>query len=531
MKIKFLLGCLFITLLGNTQGPIDILQYKFGIRLNDSNDTIDGTAIVKLVVKESLSSFHLDLVSQNANGKGMKVKNVVSVGKSANAFIFKQDNDKLIIDLKQAVKTGDTLEALINYSGIPADGLIISKNKYGHRTFFSDNWPNRGHNWIPCVDDPGDKASVEFIVTAPSHYQVVSNGVQIEETSLADDKKLTHWKEELPIPTKVMVIGVADFAVNLAGTVDNCIPVSSWVFPENKNEGFYDYAQATGILNWMINYIGPYPYKKLANIQSKTIFGGMENASAIFYFENSVTGKQQQESLLGHEIAHQWFGNTATEKSFAHIWLSEGFATYMTHLYMESRYGTDSLNKRMQIDRNEVILFVKNFSKPVVDNNKNYMQLLNENSYQKGSWVLHMLRRELGDTVFRKAIRTYYATYAGKNADTKDLQKIFEQVSGKNLAIFFDQWLYKPENPKLKITWNYAEKEKLVLLTVEQLQKDVFVLPLDIGIDGLSRAERLTVNKKTETFRIAVKKKPASVIADPNTSLLFESTVQAINRQ
>lgn len=528
MKNNFLLGCLLLPLLGISQGPIDVIHYKFNVGLNDSNDTIVGTAVVKLVANEFLSRFQFDLVKQGANGKGMIVKKVVSVGRAANAFMFKQETGKLIIDLKQAVRKGDTLEILINYSGIPADGLIISKNKFGNRTFFADNWPNRAHNWLPCVDDPGDKASVEFIVTAPSHYQVISNGVQIEETNLADNKKLTHWKEDMPLPTKVMVIGVADFAVNLAGTIDDCIPVSSWVFPENKMEGFYDYAQAVGILNWLINYIGPYPYKKLANVQSKTMFGGMENASAIFYFENSVTGKKQQESLLAHEIAHQWFGNTATEKTFAHIWLSEGFATYLTHLYIESRYGTDSLNKRMQNDRNGVLVFVRNSAKPVVDNNKDYMQLLNENSYQKGSWVLHMLRRELGDSLFRRAVRTYYATYAGKNADSKDLQTIFEKVSGKDLNPFFEQWLYKPENPQLKINWKYDDKEKQVLLTVEQLQKDVFVFPLDIKIEGWARIEHLMINKKTETFRITVKKKPATVIADPNTSLLFEGTVTEI---
>jgi aminopeptidase N len=452
------------------------------------------------------------------------------------ASIFKHAANKLLLNYafdridKAAENSIETVVITINYHGIPADGLIISKNKYGKRTFFSDNWPNRAHNWIPCVDDPADKATVEFIVTAPSHYQVISNGVQIEETNLPDNKKLTYWKEDVPLSTKVMVIGAADFAVNNIGEV-NCVPVSSWVFPENKVDGFYDYAPAKEILSWYMNYIGPYAYKKLANVQSKTIFGGMENASAIFYFENSVTGKREEEALLAHEIVHQWFGNSATEKSFAHLWLSEGFATYLTHIYLESKYGTDSLNKRMQKEREEIIEFVNTSKRPVVDSTTDYMSLLNVNSYQKGGWVLHMLRRELGDSIFKKAVRKYYETYAGKNADTKDLQKIFESVSGKSLEQFFKQWLYTSVNPKLKISWKNITKEKKVAITVEQLQNKLFDIPLYLFlITGLRKNIdiKIQVSKKIETFYFPTNGPLLQLDVDYKTSLLAEISVSEI---
>src|SRR6266700_2106852 len=179
-----------------------------------------------------------------------------------------------------------------------------------------------------------------------------------------------------------MVIGAAGFAVQYSGTI-NGTPVYSWVYPENKEKGFYDYAQAVDILPFYIKHVGPYAYEKLANVQSKTIFGGMENAGAIFYSENTVTGTRVSESLLAHEIAHQWFGDMATETDWSHLWLSEGFATYMTILYFEKKY-----------------------EKPVVDSSvTNYMELLNANSYQKGGWILHMLRMEAGDSAFWKGIR------------------------------------------------------------------------------------------------------------------------------
>ena len=519
-----------ISFIAVCQRNIDVLHYKFYIELTDKNDTIYGSSKIYFKATETVSSVSIDLASLNPAKKGMIVSNVLYDPFSAVMLPFKHENDKLTVSLNKKLEKGDSSFITIIYKGIPSDGLIISKNKYNRRTFFSDNWPNRAHNWIPCVDDPADKASVEFIVTAPGHYQIISNGILAEETSLPDNKKLTRWQEEVSLPTKVMVIGAADFAVNYIGDV-NCVPVSTWVFPENKTEGFSDYAIAKEILGWYMNYIGAYAYKKLANVQSKTIFGGMENASAIFYYENSVTGQRQEEALLAHEIVHQWFGNSATEKSFAHLWLSEGFATYLTHLYIENKYGTDSLNKRMQKEREEVINFVKTSGRPVVDSSKDYMELLNANSYQKGGWVLHMLRRQLGDSIFRKSVRRYYELYAGKNAETKDLQKVFEIVSGKNLDIFFSQWLNTPENPSLKIKWKYMAKEKKIAITVDQLQHTLFQFPLDllIGTGGKNAGgETIAVSKRSETFLIPVKAAITKVEMDYKTSLLFEGSVSEL---
>lgn len=520
MKRLILLLLILQALIASSQ-KIDVISYNYEIEINDQNDTLYGKATISLKLLQAASQVILDLESVNLKGKGMIVTGVTARDKvtyhHSSNFIFIDGN----------YKAGETLNFLIHYKGIPADGMVISKNKFGHRSFFADNWPNRAHHWIPCNDIPGDKASVRFAVTAPGHYQIISNGVQTEETNLGNDKKLTVYEETMPIPTKVMVIGAADFAVNLAGMYNECIPVTSWVFPENKKEGFYDYAEAVGIIAWLSNYIGPYPYKKLANIQSKTIFGGMENASAIFYFENSVNGKKQQETLLAHEIAHQWFGNTATEKSFAHLWLSEGFATYMTHLFVESKYGRDSLNKRMQGERAQVINFVNTSQRPVIDNTSDLMSLLNENSYQKGGWILHMLRRELGDTLFRKAVRTYYASYAWKNADSRDLQKVFESVSGKNLQSFFDQWLNRGYNPNIKISWQYLAKEQILNMTIDQLSPEPFSFPLEINTG--TRTEKIMVSKSSETFRIPSKYKIEKIQVDPNTSLLAAIELKALN--
>jgi aminopeptidase N len=498
---------------------LDVKHYDFSITLNDSNNIIKGNAQITTAFIKDENQIVFDLVNRNKDGKGMTV---TSVTKNGIALNFSQDSQHLFIQdegLKGKVNIYN-----ISYEGIPADGLIISNTKFGERSFFSDNWPNRAHNWIPCNDHLSDKATVDFMVTAPDHYQVVSNGKKVEETNLSNHLKLTHWKENIPLPTKVMVIGVTNFAVNNFVDVD-CIPVSSWVYPEDKDSGFKHYAVAKNILQWYIKKIGPYAYEKLANVQSKTIFGGMENAGCIFYFENSVNDKGL-ESLMAHEIAHQWFGDHVTEKDWPHLWLSEGFATYMTDLYLENKYGKDSLKNLLKQQRETVLKFYKNHKKPVVDTSEknNLMNLLNANSYQKGGWILHLLRRKVGDSLFWKGIRLYYKNYAGSNANTSDLEKIFENVTHQNLKTFFNQWLFLAGQPMLNVEWNYNQTKKLVSLKIEQTQKNLFEFPLEIAFKDGNKTivKTIDIKNKLNEKKIPLGIKPTEIILDPNVNLLFE---------
>jgi aminopeptidase N len=514
-KTGILIILFFYGILAKAQPPgatIDVQHYTFALQLNDQNDIIKGQATVAVKFLKDSKSFHFDLIKKNSTGKGMEVAQVKESGKPVS---FSQSDEKLT--LSAAAKKNSIHNYTITYSGIPADGLIISTNKHGNRTFFGDNWPNRAHNWLPCVDDPADKASVDIIVTAPAHYTVVANGIKTEEKLIANQNKLTHWQEKAQLSTKVIVIGVADFAVDMPGIV-NGIPVYSYVFPEDKTTGFKNYAIAKDILPFFIKQVGPYPYKKLANVQSKTIFGGMENAGAIFYFENSVNDDGIEE-LMAHEIAHQWFGDSASEKNWANLWLSEGFATYMTNYYLESKYGQDTLRKRLVAQRKKILNFEKKRLTAVVDTSvkSDYMQLLNANSYEKGGWVLHMLRRRLDDDVFFKGIRNYYEKYKGSNANTADFRKVMEQASGTDLQQFFDQWLYKPGHVQLSISRTYDAATKQMNLLVRQTQSPLYDFTLEYSIDGKLYKRNMigtaiTIQVETDN--------PKSLVIDPNVNLL-----------
>ncbi len=533
--MKQILLLLFLFFLTNTyaqvekQNPqidkIDVLHYNFDITVNETSDIIDAYAKVKILFKQNTGNFYLDLVNKSGS-KGMET---IFVGANRYELEYKHQDNKLFIFDKQWDK-GDTVEFEIRYLGIPADGLIISKNKFRKRTFFGDNWPDRAHNWLPVVDHPSDKATVDWYITAPAHYQAVANGKLIEEVKIDNDENRYHFSTyDVPLATKVMVIGLADFDIKNYGEVD-CIPIYSMTFTPTPKYGMDDYFPAMEVMRYYIDSIGEFSYFKLANVQSKTRYGGMENAGNIFYYEQSVNGKHSVEPLIAHEIAHQWFGNSATEKDWHHIWLSEGFATYLTDMYLEHKYGKEKMQQRMQRERDKVIRYNSGISKPVIDPNvTDWNKLLNPNSYEKGAWFLHMLRNKTGDNNFYKILRTYYKKYRNSNALTSDFREIAEEISGVDLKSFFDQWLYKPGIPDIDVKW-YNGNNKLYITVDQKSEKYDFELPIQItGKNGKNFNSIINVKCNNETF---VTKLPGEVsqgisgiFLDPDVKLLFKGEI------
>jgi aminopeptidase N len=495
----------------------DVLSYIFNLSLNDDNKEIKGETFIKVKFKKKTESFSLDLIGKSEK-YGMQV---LGVFEDKDTAVYTYSNDK--IRITPAAKESKIRTFKIKYQGIAQKGLVIDTTKFGQRSFFGDNWPNLARHWLPCVDHPYDKATVQFRITAPDQYDVVATGKKTEESNLGGGLKLTSYEEPAPVPMKVVTIGVTKFATKLLGTVGE-IPVTAWVYPENRLDGFSDYGVAVNVMNYFIKNIGPYSYAKLANMQAKTKWGGLENAGTIAYFENSVTGKKTVEPLIAHEIAHQWFGNSATENSWNHVWLSEGFATYFTILYQENFYGNEKRKEELSKDRKEVIAYYKKNPSPIVDNTiKDPLKVLSTNTYQKGSWVLNMLRHRLGDKVFWEGIRLYYKTYKNSNVMTEDLRVVMEKVSNEDLNGFFEQWIFTKGFPELKWKWKY--KRGKVNINITQIQQHhTFKFPLEIGIiSGKEiKMETFMIDEKSETLEIAINTKPDDVLLDPELWLLFE---------
>ncbi len=517
---------------------VDAINYSFNIELSDNTDEIIcETSIDIKFLGSGVKKLRFDLinVSSELEFKGMIVEEVSSDG---NLLNFTHNNDELIIQLPKVSKTNQLTNYKVKYKGKPEKGLIIGNNKYGDRTFFSDNWPNLTRHWLPTIDHPYDKATCEFIIIAPDHYQVVSNGLKVEESSINNNKRKTHWKQSVPIASWLFVLGVADFAVQYVDQF-NGKSIQTWVFKQDREAGFFDFAKPTKkVLEFYSKYVGPFSYEKLANIQSNSVSGGMEAASAILYSDKSVVGDRNKRwrNVVIHEIAHQWFGNSVTEYDWDDVWLSEGFATYFTLLFIENEYGRDEFVNGLKSSQKRVDSFYyKNPDYTIIHNNLNDMRKVTSiQTYQKGSWILHMLRGVLGTDTFWKGIRIYYTKFQNSNASTEDFKDVMESVSNKDLDQFFEQWLYKPGILKLKGNWFFDKKNKELNINLNQVQTEgiLFEMPIEIGIEFENTQDKLeviTLKNKSNSFKIVLEKEPVNVILDPNYWVLMNQDFSKSN--
>ena len=527
----FLFSFLPYTILAKDPYPknpnIDILNYKFEIHLNDTSDIIYGSADIALNIKDSEDRVRLDLISQGKDGKGMEVKKVTFNGSEVS---YSHDNDVLLIETGAFEYSSRDIINVV-YSGMPITGLIIGPNMHGDRTFFSDNWPNKARNWLPLVDHPYDKSTAEFVVIAPNHYQVISNGLLVEETNLNKELKKTHWKQSVPISCWLYALGVAEFAVDYVDYFEGK-SIQTWVYKQDRDNGFYDFKIPTKhTMEFFSDYIGPFAYEKLANVQSNSVKGGMESATAIFYSDVSVTGDRsvRWRNVVIHEVAHQWFGNCVTEYDWDDVWLSEGFATYFTLMFREHAYGRDDFVNGLNDAKRLVYNHYKTDKESsIVHNNLKDMKdvLTYSLQYQKGAWVLHMLRNYVGEDNFRKGIRNYYKKYYNSTTTTNQFKTEMEVVSGMNLDTFFDQWLYKGGNMVLDGNWKFDEKKGRIEVNLNQVQNDgyLFEMPVELGISyndkNLEKIQTVKLEKEKGRFYIASDSKPISIKIDPNTKLL-----------
>ena len=510
---------------------VDVLNYRFALELQDQDDRIAGTADIDLrFVAAGEGSLRFDLINlDSTTGRGMTVS---AVSANGAGLAFAHQDRALTITLPRRFEPGERLRLQVAYAGVPASGLKIANNKHGDRTFFSDNWPDKARNWLPTVDHPYDKATSEMVVTAPAHYQVISNGLLVEETDLPGNRRRTYWRQSVPIAPWLYVLGVARFAVQHVDTFQGKA-IQTWVYAQDRDAGFHDFAVPTrDVLEFYSDKVGPFSYEKLANVQSNSVSGGMEAASAIFYSEGSVVGDRnvRWRNVVIHEIAHQWFGNAVTESDWDDVWLSEGFATYFTLLYIEHAYGRDEFLSGLESSRQRILEFDKQRPdyRVVHDNLSDMSQVTTGQIYQKGAWILHMLRGIMGDEAFWAGIRSYYRAHQDGHATTADFRGEMERASGKDLRVFFDQWLTRGGLVRLDGDWTYSAGAKSIAIRLAQRDRArLFTMPLQVGVytAGGTTPVITTVqlSDASHEFQIAVGQRPDRVVLDPNRVVLMES--------
>jgi aminopeptidase N len=502
-------------------------HYEVAITLNSSlSEIISARTEIHIVAIKNLSLIDLDFGNLTVD----------SVALDGATVPFVHRNERLEIKLPGELKSKTNLRVTVTYHGRPADGLILKTDRDGRPSAVGDNWPNRVHQWIPSFDHPSAKATVNFKITAPGKNLVVANGRFQSVETAADGTRTWTYSEGVPIPPYCMIIGVGDFE-KLVPPESTVTPLTYYVSASDRSYALKGFSSADPALRMFSETVGPYPYEKLALIVGTTRFGGMENSSAIVFTPKLFTNLDSEvsqafgiprgiEAVVAHEIAHQWFGDSVTGATWADFWLSEGFATYFAGVFIQRHDGEQTFQKYMKTAADAVFTYSKKTQTPIHDRDtEDLFGLLNANSYQKGAWVLHMLRSRLADEVFFRGVRNYYQAHKNATATTEDLRAALEKASGKQLGDFFERWVYEGGHPQYSVKWRWLAKQRSVSVTVTQVQSGKpFLDPVPIAIKTPSGPIREVISPTGRAASITVRstKKPNSIEVDPDDILLNE---------
>ncbi len=515
------------------------VHYEVTLTLNENLSEISSarTEVSVLVLKNSVATIDLDFGE-------MPVDSVEVEGRPA---AYKQGGGRLLVTLARPASTNERLKIAVAYHGIPQDGLILMNDKDGKPSATGDNWPDRVHHWIPCLDHPSAKATVRFTVTAPERNLVVANGRLQGARSTSNKTRTWVWDEAVPVSPYCMIIAVGDFA-RVEPRQQNITPLAYYVPHSERKYAMQGFAPSNPSLKYFSETIAPYPYEKLAMIVGATRFGGMENSSAIVFSSNLFKDFETKEprsrrydipasvrSVVAHEVAHQWFGDSVTEATWADLWLSEGFATYFESLFIERFEGKSAFREDMKANAAKVFGFEKERKLPLHDREtEDLNKLLNANSYEKGSWVLHMLRGQLGDRAFFAGLRDYYRKHRNSTATTEDLRASLEKVSGMDLKYFFTRWVYQSGHPRYEATWRWKRRFRATIagyieLEIRQVQDDEpFLTPLTIEFVTRKGTRRTTVTPTGRNYvtRIPTALAPSALRIDPDDFVLKELSIR-----
>ncbi|MBI2077526.1 MAG: HEAT repeat domain-containing protein, partial [Euryarchaeota archaeon] len=505
-----------------------VLHTELDVTLDDRAKEVRGAATLTVRAIHDLKQVEFDAAD-------MKILGVKVDGKVAN---FDHDEPSLVVSLPRTLKENAQAKVEIRYDGKPSKGLyFITPDKHYPKKpvqIWSQGESEDNHHWFPGYDYPNNKATSEARLTVRKPLTAFSNG-HLVGTQAKGPWTTFHWKQDVAQPNYLIAVVVGEFD-EVKDEWDG-VPLHHFVPKGQKEwakETFKNTANVLGFFSKATGY--RYPYAKYAQaVIADFMWGGMENTSMTTVNEKFLILPKHRDDadpdgLIAHEAAHQWFGDLVTTKSWDHIWLNEGFATYFDALWHESFHGKDLF--QLELLENADAYFAEDresYRRPIVT--KVYAEnedLFDRHTYQKGSLVLHMLRNELGDDLWWKSIRHYLKKFEWKNVETADFKIAIEEATGRNLDWFFDQWIFRAGHPELEARWEYDEKTKLVKINVKQTQKVVadtplFRLPLTVwtwnGKDD-RKEHTFTVRKADESFYFPSPKKPVLVQLDPHGAAL-----------
>jgi aminopeptidase N len=511
----------------------DVQHYVIRTSFDVAHKTVIGEVEVTLKpLSAGLKAFELDATN-------MKIEQVSLASGATLASIMR--GEKLLITLDRAYEPADSITVRIKYRAHPDRGLyfVTQSREDGYRRpaqIYTQGEPEDNHHWFPCYDFPDDKATSEQYITTGANELAIANGKLIETTGNADGTRTFHWLMDQPHSTYLISLIVGDYA-KLSDSYKN-VPLDYYTYRGTEEQARRAFGKTPEMINWFSRVLSyDFPYNKYTQtIVGNFIFGGMENITAttfadteILYADESIPGATSVD-LVSHELAHSWFGDLVTCRDWAHLWLNEGFATFMEASFREHQGGREAYLYSLQADAKEYFSEDPSHKRhPLV--NTRYplsMELFDATTYKKGAIVIHMLRETVGDELFWKALNVYLNEFKYRNAETRDLQRVFERVTGQQLEWFFDQWVYKAGYPELRVRSNYNPAQGQLTLNVTQTQKPdsntptVFRLPVEIEIVTASgsRTERIEINQRIQSFTFKLDGPPRMITFDKGARLL-----------
>ncbi len=502
--------------ISDNQHQVDILHYDLSFDLypetKSFNASANITAKFKKVTKQIDLNFYdnFDISLVWLNGKDVP---------------FKRTEKRLTIFPDESLLV-DTFNIQIDYYGKPISvglaGFVFGEiNKKSLVYTLSE--PTSASSWFPCNDFPSDKALLDIHITNDSSNVSVSNG-KLVSVKTKGIRRTYSWQTIYPISTYLISVYSSTYSEfsdeYVSADKQDTMQISYYVLPDKLEDAEIDFRDHSEMLRVFSKLFGEYPFikEKYGVAEFLWYMGAMENQTITGVPPSIITGKGFNKDILVHELAHHWWGDAVGLKSWKDIWLNEGFATYSEALYFETESGKPALISTM-IGKKQ-----SSYRGTLADPGK---FLFTSTVYNKGAWLLHMLRFEIGDSVFFNSLKKYYQTFKYSNASTADFVKICESESGKNLEIFFDQWLNREDYINIKYSWKTEndESEKIINLKIiqEQDESSVYSFPLEVEviIDSTNTKRfRLQVNKKTSTFQLEENKKPIKITLDPDNWLL-----------
>ena len=445
---------------------------------------------------------------------------------------------QLLVALDRPAQTGEKFEVTIRYEGWPRRGLyfVLPDKNYPDRAqeIWTQGQAEDRRYCIPIYDYPNDRTSTEMIVTVPRDWLAVSNGKLVSVSDAAGGMKTWHWRQSQPHSTYLISLVAGEF--EMARETRRGIPVIYYVPRGRRDRVRPTFARTRQMLDFYSSILGvPYPWDQYAQAAvDDFVVGGMENTSAATLTTSGLlhpllAGESLEgaDPLVGHEMAHQWFGDLATCKDWANLWLNEGFATYFETLWEEHQYGAAEAAYSLWQRRNNWFHSQRLFAVPIVTRNFTDAIEYAGNTYGKAAWVLHMLRLQLGDAAFYRAIKHYLETYRGQNVVSADLAKAIEEATGTNVDRFFEQWIYGAGAPRFEVRSSYDDAPRQVKLGVKQTQKveghvGLFRVPIEVEVITATGRKTfpITVSQASETFTLAVDGPPLLVLFDKGNKIL-----------